>query len=247
VERLLLPLTFGEGQVIRSVATLGAILFAIALLPIVQQSFAQERSERISFASGRSSKTVQDSIAGYETVNYRVNVRAGQRLAASLKTDNPSNYFNIWAPGASEAIYNSSVSGELADVIVRSSGDYRIQVYLMRNAARRNESADYRLKVEVTGGDPTNGGDAGLQPDYADGLSGGPDFWEVANVPPGDRLNVRSSPTAQASIIVRLSNGTVLRNLGCRMNGQTRWCKVERRDGSNSGWAAGRFLIESGG
>ncbi|MDH4985321.1 SH3 domain-containing protein [Aminobacter anthyllidis] len=232
---------------IKLAAALGAILFGIILLPVVQPVCAQERSERISFASGRSSKTVQDSIAGYETVNYRVNVRAGQRLAASLRTDNASNYFNIWAPRVSEAIYNSSTSGELADVIVRSSGDYRIQVYLMRNAARRNETADYSLKVEVTGGDPASGDDAEPQPDYADGFSGGPDFWEVANVPPGDRLNVRSRPTAQAPIIVRLRNGAVLRNLGCRMNGQTRWCKVERRDGGGSGWAAGRFLIESGG
>jgi hypothetical protein len=31
------------------------------------------------------------------------------------------------------------------------------------------------------------------------------------------------------------------------MTGQTRWCRVERRDGSAGGWAAGRFLIESGG
>jgi hypothetical protein len=229
----------------RLFAVLAALLWSVALLPVVQGAHAQDRSERISFASGRTSKTVQDSITGYETVNYRVNVRAGQRLAASLSTDNDSNYFNIWAPGASEALYNSSVSGDLADVIVRSTGDYRIQVYLMRNAARRNESADYRLKVEVTGGDPYYGGKP--QPDYADGLSGGPDFWEVANVPPGDRLNVRSRPTAQAPIVVRLRNGAVLRNLGCRMNGQTRWCRVERRDGSGAGWAAGRFLIEWGG
>ncbi|GAA2853089.1 SH3 domain-containing protein [Aminobacter aminovorans] len=226
---------------------LGAILLGIILLPVVQPVLAQERSERIIFASGRSSQTVQDSIAGYETVNYRINVRAGQRLAATLKTDNASNYFNIWAPGASEAIYNSSTSGELADVIVQSSGDYRIQVYLMRNAARRNETADYSLRLEVTGGNPANGDDAKTVPDYADGLSGGPDFWEVANVAPGDRLNVRSCPTAQAPIVVRLRNGAVLRNLGCRMNGQTRWCKVERREGSGSGWAAGRFLVESGG
>lgn len=230
----------------RLFAVLAVILWSVAALPVVQAASAQDRSERVSFASGRSSKTVHDSITGYETVNYRVNVRAGQRLAASLRTDNASNYFNIWAPGASEALYNGSVSGELADVIVRSSGDYRIQVYLMRNAARRNESANYRLKIEVTGGDATYGGGE-RQPDYADGLAGGPDFWEVANVPPGDRLNVRSRPTAQAPVVVRLRNGTVLRNLGCRMNGQTRWCRVERRDGTGAGWAAGRFLIESGG
>ena len=28
--------------------------------------------------------------------------------------------------------------------------------------------------------------------DYADGMAGGPDFWEVTNVPARDTLNVRA-------------------------------------------------------
>jgi hypothetical protein len=31
----------------------------------------------------------------------------------------------------------------------RKTGDYRIQVYLMRNAARRGESADYILTISI--------------------------------------------------------------------------------------------------
>jgi hypothetical protein len=206
------------------------------------QASAQDRTERISFAPGRSAHTVRDTISGYEGVDYLLSVKAGQRLAATLRTDNPSSYINIKALGSSEALFNGSVAGNLGDVIVPSSGDYVVEVYLMRNAAQRGESATFSLTVEVTGGDPGN-----VQPDFADGLSGGPDFWEVANVPPGDRLNVREEPSAEATTVARLPNGTVLRNLGCRMNGQTRWCRVERRDGSAGGWAAGRFLIESGG
>lgn len=205
-------------------------------------AIAQDRTERISFGPGRSARTVRDTISGYEGIDYIVRVRAGQRLAATLRTDNPSSYLNIKARGSSEALFNGSVDGNLGDVIVPSSGDYVVEVYLMRNAARRGEKAKFSMTVEVTGGDPGN-----ARPDFADGLAGGPDFWEVANVPPGDRLNVRSRPSSQAQIVTRLRNGTVLRNLGCRMNGQTRWCRVERRDGSAGGWAAGRFLVESGG
>jgi hypothetical protein len=205
-------------------------------------AIAQDRTERISFAAGRSSRTVRDTISGDEGIDYLVNVRAGQRLAATLRTDNPSSYLNIKARGSSEALFNGSIAGNLGDVIVPSSGDYVVEVYLMRNAARRGERANFSLTIEVTGGNPGY-----VQPDFADGLSGGPDFWEVANVPPGDRLNVRSRPSAQAATVARLRNGTVLRNLGCRMNGQTRWCRVEQRDGSAAGWAAGRFLVESGG
>ena len=207
-----------------------------------REAIAQDRSERISFAPGRSSRTVRGMIAGYEGIDYLVAVRAGQRLAATLRTDNPSSYLNIKARGSAEALFNGSVGGNLGDVIVPSSGDYVVEVYLMRNAARRGESAAFSLTVEVTGGAPRQ-----RQPDFADGLSGGPDFWQVANVPPGDRLNIRSRPSSQAATVARLRNGAVLRNLGCRMNGPTRWCRVERRDGSARGWAAGRFLVESGG
>ncbi len=206
------------------------------------QAHAQDRSERISFAPGRSSRTVRDTVSGYEGVDYIVRVRSGQRLAATLRTNNASNYFNIKARGSSEALFNGSVGGNIGDVIVPLGGDYVVEVYLMRNAARRGERADFSLTVEVTGGDTGN-----VQSDFADGLSGGPDFWEVANVPPGDRLNVRSRPSSQATTVARLRNGTVLRNLGCRMTGKTRWCRVERRDGSAAGWAAGRFLVEAGG
>jgi len=206
------------------------------------QAGAQDRIERISFAPGRSSRTVRDTISGYEGVDYLVNVKAGQRLAATLRTDNTSSYLNIRARGSSSALFNGSVAGNLGDVIVPSSGDYLIEVYLMRNAARRGENANFSLTVEVTGGDPGS-----RQPDFADGLAGGPDFWEVANVPTGDRLNIRSQPSSQAATVARLRNGTVLRNFGCRMTGQTRWCRVERRDGSAGGWAAGRYLVESGG
>jgi hypothetical protein len=212
--------------------------------PVLQfgQANAQDRTERISFADGRSARTVRDVITGYEGIDYLVGVSAGQRLAATLRTDNPSSYLNTKARGSSEALFDGSVGGNLGDVIAPSSGDYVVEVYLMRNAARRGESAAFSLTVEVTGGAPRQ-----RQPDFADGLSGGPDFWEVANVPPGDRLNIRSRPSSQATTVARLRNGAVLRNLGCRMNGQTRWCRVERRDGSARGWAAGRFLVESGG
>ena len=220
----------------------GVALGVLSLAASNHATRAEGRTERISFAAGASSKTIRASIEGYDGIEYLVRVNAGQRLAATIRTDNPSSYFNITQRGAPEALFNGSISGDIGDVIVPAGGDYVIQVYLMRNAARRGERANFSLTVEVTGGDPGS-----READFADGLSGGPDFWQVANVPPGDTLNIRASPSSKAVIVARLRNGAVLRNRGCRINGQTRWCRVERRDGSLSGWAAGRFLVESGG
>jgi hypothetical protein len=221
------------------------VLVAAALSVIadvgIGSAVAQERNARVEFSRGQSSTTIRGSIRGYDGINYRVNVRGGQRLAATMDSSNASNYFNILGPDGGEALFNGSISGNFADVIVPASGDYVVQVYLMRNAARRNEQARFTLRIEVTGGRPI----APVAPDFADGLSGGPDFFQVAGISRGDALNIRTRPSAQSPIVTRVVNGEILRNGGCRMTGQTRWCRVSRPDGSDAGWAAGRFLIEA--
>lgn len=218
---------------------------AMALVVIAdfgqQAALAQERSARVEFGRGQSSTVIRGTVRGYDGANYRINVRGGQRLAVTMDSSNGSNYFNILGPGGGDALFNGSISGDFADIIVPASGDYVVQVYLMRNAARRNEQARYTLRIEVTGGRPI----APPSPDFADGLSGGPDFFQVAGISRGDALNIRTRPSAQSPIVTRVVNGEILRNGGCRMTGQTRWCRVSRPDGSDAGWAAGRFLIEA--
>jgi hypothetical protein len=225
-------------------AFLGGVIAAALLVvaeAVPQTAVAQERNVRVEFGRGQSSTVIRGTVRGYEGANYRVNVRGGQRLAVTMDSSNGSNYFNILGPGGGEALFNGSISGDFADIIVPDSGDYVVQVYLMRNAARRNEQARFTLRIEVTGGRPI----APPQPDFADGLSGGPDFFQVSGVSRNDALNIRSRPSAQSPIVTRVVNGEILRNGGCRMTGQTRWCRVSRPDGSASGWAAGRFLIEA--
>lgn len=223
------------------VGVLVVVTLAVTAYLGPRPAVAQERSERVEFSRGQSSTTIRGTVRGYEGINYRINVRGGQRLAVTMDSSNGSNYFNILGPGGGEALFNGSISGDFADVIVPDSGDYSVQVYLMRNAARRNEQARFTLRIEVTGGSPV----APPSPDFADGLSGGPDFFQVAGISRGDALNIRTRPSAQSAIVTRVVNGEILRNGGCRMTGQTRWCRVSRPDGSDAGWAAGRFLIEA--
>lgn len=215
------------------VGVLVVVTLAVTAYLGPRPAVAQERSERVEFSRGQSSTTIRGTVRGYEGINYRINVRGGQRLAVTMDSSNGSNYFNILGPGGGEALFNGSISGDFADVIVPDSGDYSVQVYLMRNAARRNEQARFTLRIEVTGGSPV----APPSPDFADGLSGG--------ISRGDALNIRTRPSAQSAIVTRVVNGEILRNGGCRMTGQTRWCRVSRPDGSDAGWAAGRFLIEA--
>lgn len=205
-------------------------------------AMALELDTRVAFGRGQNSTTIRGTVRGYEGINYIVNIRGGQRLAVTMDSNNGSNYFNILGPDGGESLFNGSISGNFADIIVPDSGNYTVQVYLMRNAARRNERARFKLHIEVTGGTSKTP----PPQDYADGLSGGPDFFEVAGIARGDALNIRTRPGAQSPIVAQVVNGEILRNRGCRMTGQTRWCRVSRPDGSDAGWAAGRFLIEAG-
>lgn len=201
---------------------------------------AETVNQRVSFPAGSEGTTLTARIKGDEAVRYLLKSGAGQRLMVEMYTTNASAYFNITAPGATEALHIGSIAGNNFDGILPAGGDYAVDVFLMRNAARRGETADVTISFRITGA----GAPAGVQPDFADGLMGGPDFWAVAGLSAGDSLNLRAGPSARDRVIGKLAEGTVLRNLGCRMTGAQRWCQVETPVGV--GWVSGRYLRESG-
>lgn len=110
------------------------------------------RTERVQFAQGATSAIVNGKITGYETVDYVVRAGQGQAMNVSLATKHTATYFNILAPGQNEeAFFNGSVSDNQYEGTLPATGDYKIRVYMMRSAARRNEVADYRLEIIISG------------------------------------------------------------------------------------------------
>lgn len=214
---------------------------ATACLTWTSPVLAQDRTERISFAPGASGTVLRDQIVGERGVNYVLGASAGQRMTVEMTTDNASAYFNIRRSGSDTALYNGSVNGNSSTVTLPSGGDWVVQVYLMRNAARRGEVADYRLSISIAGRATASKPPAGS----GDADASGPDWWAVTGVGMDDALNVRQGPSVNDRIIARIANDTVLRNGGCVGTGRLRWCKVSAADGSFTGWAAGRFLRES--
>ena len=63
--------------------------------------------------------------------------------------------FNIYAPGdrpgSSTAMYIAASNGLRYEGTLPENGDYLIQVFINRNAARRNESTNYTLNVSIGG------------------------------------------------------------------------------------------------
>lgn len=119
----------------------------VAGTPIVAQD--RIRTVPIQFAKGASSKAIKGSVRGYDTVNYTIAARAGQTMTVRMTTANASSYFNVTAPGADAAMFIGSTSGNRFTTTIPSTGTYTIQVYLMRNAARRGEAANFTLNVAV--------------------------------------------------------------------------------------------------
>ena len=87
----------------------------------------------------------------------------------------------------------------------------------------------------------------GADPTPDDSLDGGPDYWAVRGLGSGERLGVRQEPKSGSTVLATLKNGEIVRNLGCRMAGGARWCRIRSTTGMDvTGWVAGRYLRESG-
>jgi hypothetical protein len=224
----------------RTTAMLAIGLVALIGLSPAAPVLAETVTRQVSFPAGSTGATITGAITGDDAVRYLLGARAGQSMMVEMTTTNASAYFNITAPGATEALHIGSVAGNSFDGTLPAGGNYAVEVYLMRNAARRTETAEFAITFRITG----TGDDGAVQPDFADGLMGGPDFWAVTGLATGDSLNLRAGPSTDNKVIGRLAEGEILRNLGCRMTGKQRWCQIETPVGP--GWVAGRFLRESG-
>lgn len=228
--------------------TLRTLLAAVLVAICASSSKAEEtRIVEVRFAAGASQAMLSDAIVGYDSVLYTVGAEAGQTMRIALSPSNLATYFNVYAPGrgpGDEALGNGQFTQPINEWTgtLPTSGEYTVSVYMMRSAARRNERSDFTLDISVEGATG-----AQVDGDFADGLQGGPDFYEV-KVSGGGSLNMRAEPSAGAGVVTRLSNGQNVRNLGCRMSEGGRWCRIATlADPGFEGWASGDFLIEGTG
>jgi len=137
-------------------STLGhrlAVPFAIAVAAfgsVAAHAADAIRQETVQFAKGSSETTIKGQLKGDQTVDYRVRAGAGQTLNVALKGSNAQNYFNVLPPGSADVAMFVGQAGGGYKGVLPTDGDYTVRVYLMRPAARRNESSNYMLTVGVT-------------------------------------------------------------------------------------------------
>jgi hypothetical protein len=136
-----------------SIRHAAALLLIAASVATAATAQAQEaiRSEAIRFGKGASEATIQGRLQGGQTIDYRVRASAGQSLEVRLRKSNPQNYFNVLPPGSTDVAMFVGQDGRDYKGVLPTDGDYTVRVYLMRAAARRNETSNYTLTVGVTG------------------------------------------------------------------------------------------------
>ncbi len=127
-------------------------IICMMFFDVVPAAARDTRQEEVRFNNGEHSTTIKDKIEGYQSVDYLLLAKAGQSLVVTFKPNNLAAYFNILPPGSNDvAMFVGSTSGSHFEKVLPADGIYRIRVYLMRSAARRNETGHYTLSISLAG------------------------------------------------------------------------------------------------
>ena len=143
---------------VRLARSLAAFTLATGVFAAAGAAHASDRNEQVRFASGASSASLSGSISGYDGVNYRLGASAGQVMQVLFSPNRNSCYMNVIAPGTDVAMHRGELAGNEFSASLRQSGEYTVQVFQNRNAARRGVTCDYQLSFEITGGQPVFSG-----------------------------------------------------------------------------------------
>ena len=126
-----------------------SLLLAALVCSMPAWSADPVHKETVELTAGKPALSIQGKIQGYATAEYTLTGKDGQTLSVKLKTNQASNYFNIRQSGQEEALFIGSNSGNSYQAKLPADGEYTVQVYLMRNAARRNAVASYSLEMRL--------------------------------------------------------------------------------------------------
>ncbi|MXR36764.1 PliI family lysozyme inhibitor of I-type lysozyme [Craterilacuibacter sinensis] len=133
-----------------------ACLLGLSLLsPLPALAASDIQQKTVVFDKGATSTSIKDQLKGDQTIDYQLRAHAGQQVRVDFAPSNSSAYFNLLPPGTEEALFVGSTLGNHYSGVLPTDGVYTIRVYLMRNAARRNETTRYTIKVGIAPGTHT--------------------------------------------------------------------------------------------
>jgi len=128
-----------------------ATVAAVSLLLSSSLTLAEGTTETVRFKSGASSATITGSLVGYDVNKYKLDAEAGQAVSVLFEGSKNACYFNWVEPGANQATHFGEVAGNEFAGTLGKTGTHVIEVYLMRNDARKGAECKYSFTVEISG------------------------------------------------------------------------------------------------
>ncbi|WP_151822969.1 DNA breaking-rejoining protein [Acinetobacter oleivorans] len=114
---------------------------------------AKNVEQKVNFLQGSTHTTLTGKFQGYDDVRYRVYAKNGQILKFNINSLGNLAYVNIFAPGKKpgkdKALLIGSIVGTKGELNLSVDGDYIVQIYQMRNSARKNKTVKYNLDIEI--------------------------------------------------------------------------------------------------
>ncbi|MBI0423114.1 DNA breaking-rejoining protein [Acinetobacter sp. ACIN00229] len=114
---------------------------------------AKNIEQKVNFLQGSTYTTLTGKFQGYNDVRYRVYAKNEQILKFNINSLGNLAYVNIFAPGKKpgkdKALLIGSTVGSKGELTLPVDGDYIVQIYQMRNSARKNKTVKYSLDIEI--------------------------------------------------------------------------------------------------
>ncbi|TDM65141.1 DNA breaking-rejoining protein [Acinetobacter sp. KU 011TH] len=129
------------------------ILLSTLISTVPFAVIAKNVEQKVNFLQGSPHTTLTGKFQGYDDVRYKIYAKKGQILKFDINSLGNLAYINIFAPGKKpgkdNALLIGSTIGFKGELTLPVDGDYIIQVYQMRNSARKNKTVKYNLDLEL--------------------------------------------------------------------------------------------------
>ncbi len=115
--------------------------------------FAKIIENPIVFKKGSYGTNLKGTFKGDDEARYTLHAKAGQQLKFKIKSTKNLAYLNIYAPedkpGSAEAILKGAIVGSTGEITLPETGQYTLQLYQMRNTARRGEIVNFDIELKI--------------------------------------------------------------------------------------------------